>query len=97
MRRFLVRSVIIVVVLTATVVAAFRLSPWPSVAIIAYAFSRGGQASEAALAKHVGVERGHHDLGPQHTPERRRQRALLGVHGGESDALMGVGMSHDGG
>jgi hypothetical protein len=51
MRRFLTWSVITVFVLTATVVAAFRFSPWPSVAIIAYAFSRGGQASEAALTK----------------------------------------------
>ncbi|MEA3543551.1 MAG: alpha/beta hydrolase [Pseudomonadota bacterium] len=32
---------------------AFRLSPWPTVAIIAYAFSDGDQASEAALEKHV--------------------------------------------
>jgi acetyl esterase/lipase len=53
MRRFLTWSVITVFVLTATVVAAFRFSPWPSVAIIAYAFSRGGQASEAALTKYV--------------------------------------------
>lgn len=37
---------------------AFRLSPWPSVAIIAYAFSNGDRASEAVLAKHVppGIE-----------------------------------------
>src|SRR4051812_49321747 len=53
MRRFLIWLLVTVVVLAVTIVAAFRFSPWPSVAIIAYAFSRGGHASEAALAKHV--------------------------------------------
>ena len=53
MRRFLLRLVVAVAVLVAIVVAAFRLSPWPSAAIIAYAFSRGGQAAETALDKHV--------------------------------------------
>lgn len=32
---------------------AFRFTPWPSVAVIQLAFSRGGQASAAALAEHV--------------------------------------------
>lgn len=39
--------------LAATLALAFRLSPWPSVAIIQYAFSKGDAASEAALEKHV--------------------------------------------
>ena len=43
----------ILVALCLAVILAFRLSPWPSVAVIAYAFSKGDQASEAALAKHV--------------------------------------------
>ncbi|MGR8932748.1 MAG: alpha/beta hydrolase [Gammaproteobacteria bacterium] len=33
--------------------AAFKLSPWPSVAVFSYLFSKGDQASEAALEKHV--------------------------------------------
>ena len=53
MKRFLLWSLSIPVVLIATLILAFKLSPWPSVAIIAYAFSRGGQASDAALEKHV--------------------------------------------
>jgi acetyl esterase/lipase len=58
MRRFLAWVLVVVLVLAAVVVAAFRLSPWPSVAIIAYAFSKGDQASEAALVRHVpeGIE-----------------------------------------
>jgi Esterase/lipase len=43
----------IVVVLAVAVLLAFQLSPWPSVAIIQQLFSRGDQASEAALEKHV--------------------------------------------
>lgn len=43
----------IVLVLAVAVVLAFRFSPWPSVAIIQYAFSRGDQASEERLARHV--------------------------------------------
>jgi acetyl esterase len=35
------------------VILTFKLSPWPSVAIINYAFSKGDKASEAALEKHV--------------------------------------------
>jgi acetyl esterase/lipase len=53
MRRLLLRLLIAVGVLAATIVVAFRFSPWPSAAIIAYAFSRGGHASETALARHV--------------------------------------------
>jgi hypothetical protein len=43
----------IIVVLVVAIVLAFRFTPWPSVAIIQQAFSRGDQASEAALEKHV--------------------------------------------
>jgi acetyl esterase len=53
MRRLVTWLLLAAVVLAVTVVAAFRFSPWPSVAIIAHAFSRGGQTSEAALVKHV--------------------------------------------
>ena len=53
MKRFLLWLAAIAVVLTVVVVLAFRLSPWPSVALITYAFSRGDQAAQAALEKHV--------------------------------------------
>src|SRR5260370_39950556 len=53
MKRFLLWSAGIFVVLAIAVILAFRLSPWPSVAIITYMFSKGDQASEAALVKHV--------------------------------------------
>lgn len=53
MKRFLLWSAGILVILIAGVVLAFRCSPWPSVAIIAYAFSKADKASEAALEKHV--------------------------------------------
>lgn len=53
MKRILLSLLAIVVVLTIGVIAAFLLSPWPSVAVIQYVFSRGDQASEAALEKHV--------------------------------------------
>jgi acetyl esterase/lipase len=43
----------IVVALAVVVVLAFRLSPWPSVAVIEYLFSKGDAASEARLLKHV--------------------------------------------
>lgn len=53
MKRFLLWSAGIFVVLALAVILAFRLSPWPSVAIITYAFSKGDKASESALEKHV--------------------------------------------
>jgi len=53
MKRFLLWFGGILVVLITAVVLAFRFSPWPSVAIITYAFSKGDRASEAALEKHV--------------------------------------------
>lgn len=53
MMRFLRWAIAILVALVVIVVLAFRLSPWPSVAIIEYAFSKGDAASEARLAKHV--------------------------------------------
>jgi acetyl esterase len=52
-KRLLLWLLGIVVVLIVAIVLAFRLSPWPSVAIIQEAFSRGDRASEAALEKHV--------------------------------------------
>jgi acetyl esterase/lipase len=39
--------------LAAVVVAAFKFTPWPSVAIISYMFSKGDQVSDAGLAKYV--------------------------------------------
>src|SRR6266487_6803649 len=53
MKRFLLWFGIILIVLITAVVLVFRLSPWPSVAVITYAFSKGDRASEAALEKHV--------------------------------------------
>jgi hypothetical protein len=52
MKRFL-WSAGILFALIIIVVLAFTLSPWPSVAVIRFMFSRGDQASEAALEKHV--------------------------------------------
>jgi len=52
-KRILIWLLGTVVVLVVAIVLAFRFTPWPSVAIIQQAFSRGDQASEAALAKHV--------------------------------------------
>lgn len=43
----------IVALLLLLLLLAFRLSPWPSAAVITYMFSRGDDASEAALEKHV--------------------------------------------
>ncbi len=44
-------------------------------------------------AQFVGIEvGGHHDLGADHAPERRRNGAFLAVHGGQTDAQLGVGM-----
>lgn len=53
MRRIFLWLLGIVAVLAIMVVLAFRFSPWPSVAIIQYAFSKGDRVSEAALEKHV--------------------------------------------
>ena len=52
-KRILLWLVSIVIVLAVAVLLAFRLSPWPSVALIQEAFSHGDRASEAALEKHV--------------------------------------------
>jgi acetyl esterase/lipase len=56
--RWLRRTAIGLVLLALAIFLAFRFSPWPSVAIIAYAFSDGDRASEAALVSHVpaGIE-----------------------------------------
>ncbi len=53
MKRFFLWSLAVVVVLAVAISLAFRFSPWPSVLVITLAFSRGDQASEAALEKHV--------------------------------------------
>ncbi len=53
MKRFLLLLVGIVLGLIAVIVLAVRLSPWPSVAVISYMFSKGDQSSETALEKHV--------------------------------------------
>jgi acetyl esterase/lipase len=53
MKRFLLWTAGILLALIVAVALAFKLSPWPSVAIITYAFSKGDQASEAGLEKHV--------------------------------------------
>lgn len=53
MKRFLLWTGGILVVLLVIVVLAFRLSPWPTVAIIQYVFAGGDAASEQRLAKHV--------------------------------------------
>lgn len=53
MGRMLLWTAGVLVALVVIVVLAFRFSPWPSVAIIEYAFSKGDVESEARLAKHV--------------------------------------------
>ena len=53
MKRFILWSAGALVVFIVAVLLGFTLSPWPGVAVITYAFSKGDQASEAALAKHV--------------------------------------------
>ncbi len=53
MKRFFLWLTATIVVLVAAIVLAFRFSPWPSVLVIAHAFSGADTASEAALAKHV--------------------------------------------
>jgi acetyl esterase len=52
-KRALIWVLGVVVVLVTAIFIAFRSSPWPSVAITQYAFSRGDRASQAALEKHV--------------------------------------------
>ncbi|USA39801.1 alpha/beta hydrolase [Pelagerythrobacter marinus] len=56
--RWLKRIAIALALLALATFLAFRFSPWPSVAVIAYAFSDGERVSEAALARHVppGIE-----------------------------------------
>lgn len=53
MKRVLLWVLGVFLALVAGLALAFRFSPWPSVAVIQYMFSRGDHASEAALAKHV--------------------------------------------
>ncbi len=53
MKRVLLWGLGALVAVVVAVVLAFTLSPWPSVAVIAYIFSQGEQASEAALEKYI--------------------------------------------
>jgi acetyl esterase len=53
MKRFVLWTVGILAVLIIAVLLAFRLSPWPTVLVIQYAFGKGDAASEERLAKHV--------------------------------------------
>ena len=53
MKRFLLWLLAILVVVVMGIVLAFRFSPWPSVAVIQYVFSKGDKASSDALIKHV--------------------------------------------
>ena len=53
MKRLLLWSAGILVILVVVGIVAFTLSPWPSVALITYAFAKGARVSEAALEKHV--------------------------------------------
>lgn len=53
MKRLILWSAGILAVSVLAVILAFKLSPWPSVAIFSYLFSKGDQASEVALAKYV--------------------------------------------
>jgi acetyl esterase/lipase len=53
MKRFLLWFVGTLIIGIVAVVLAFTLTPWPSVALIRYAFAKGARVSEAALEKHV--------------------------------------------
>lgn len=52
-RRIVFWTLGIVAVTIVVGAAAFAFTPWPSVALVQYMFSKGDQASEAALEKHV--------------------------------------------
>jgi acetyl esterase/lipase len=94
LKRLVLWTVAIVAVIAVGTVLAFRLSPWPSVAIIAYLFSRGDAASEAALVRHVppGIAARRdiaYDDGPDEVLDIYRPEAAAGplptivwVHGG---------------
>ena len=53
MKRFILWFAGVLAGFIIVVLSAFTLSPWPAVAVVTFAFSKGDQASEAALAKHV--------------------------------------------
>ena len=53
MKRVLLWTLGLLAVLAVALFLAFRLSPWPTVMVIQYAFGKGDAASEARLAKHV--------------------------------------------
>lgn len=53
MKRILLWTLGTLAVLAVALFLAFRLSPWPTVMVIQYAFGKGDAASEARLVKHV--------------------------------------------
>lgn len=53
MRKLLLWSVGLVAVIAAAIFVAAQVSPWPSVLVYRFVFSRGGVAMNDALAKHV--------------------------------------------
>ena len=53
MKRVLLWTLGLLALLAVALFLAFRLSPWPTVMVIQYAFGKGDAASEARLAKHV--------------------------------------------
>ena len=53
MRRLFLWALGIVAILAVALFLAFRLSPWPTVLVIQYAFGKGDDISEARLVKHV--------------------------------------------
>lgn len=55
MKRFVLWSAGILSLLIIVVILAFRLTPWPSVALITYFFAKGARVSEAALEKHLPI------------------------------------------
>lgn len=53
MKRIILWTLGVLAVIVIAIVLAFRFSPWPSVAVIQYAFSKGDADSSAILARHV--------------------------------------------
>lgn len=53
MTRVILWSVAVLAAVAVVVLIVFTVSPWPAVAVVTYAFSKGDAASEAALVKHV--------------------------------------------
>lgn len=53
MKRLMLWLLALIVVLAVAIILVFRLSPWPSAAIIQFVFAKGDQASAAIQARHV--------------------------------------------